>query len=118
MNYPLVFAPGILMRDAAWEDVRATFNFMGQTNPIRARRFLEAAGLTFHTLLEMPNLGSPHPMSDVPLRGLRVWPVKNFKNYRVFYRPLASQDGIEIVRILHHSRDQEAHLSDPETLEE
>jgi len=34
---------------------------------------------------------------------MRVFPVKSFENYLVFYRPI--RDGIEVVRVIHGARD-------------
>jgi len=35
--------------------------------------------------------------------GVRMWRVKGFRRYLIFYRPI--EDGIEIVRVIHSSRD-------------
>ena len=41
---------------------------------------------------------------------MRVWPVKGFDKYRIYYRPLG--DRIEILRILHAARDIDAIFED------
>jgi toxin ParE1/3/4 len=49
-------------------------------------------------LAEMPGLGRPRPERE----GLRSWRVGRTK-YLIFYRPV--EGGIEIVRVVHGSRD-------------
>ena len=50
----------------------------------------------------MPEIGSiwesPHPF----LSGVRVWPIRRFKNYLIFYRPIVG--GIFVLRVLHGAR--------------
>jgi toxin ParE1/3/4 len=41
---------------------------------------------------------------------VRVWPIKGFDKYRIYYRPLG--DRIEILRILHAARDIDAIFED------
>jgi len=43
--------------------------------------------------------------------GLRVWPIKAFENYLIFYQP--TDAGIDVVRVIHAARDIEALFSDP-----
>ena len=68
-----------------------------------ALRFYDAAGSTFGSLAAMPGIGEPWPSVNPRLAGLRVWRIKGFENHLIFYRP--SDDGIDIVRILHATRD-------------
>jgi toxin ParE1/3/4 len=37
---------------------------------------------------------------------LRVWPIDGFRNHLIFFHP--TNDGVEIVRVLHGARDLEA----------
>jgi len=39
-----------------------------------------------------------------------VWPIKGFKNYLIFYRPI--EQGVEIVRVLHGARDMPSVFKD------
>ncbi len=109
LNTPI---PGLILRDEAAQDVRETFIHLAPRSIPRARNFVESVGLTFENLVAMPHLGSPRDLPGARFRGLRAWPVKNFKAYLIYYRPLASNDGVEILRVLHHSRDFESHLTD------
>jgi plasmid stabilization system protein ParE len=44
---------------------------------------------------------------------VRFWPVPRFRQYIIFYRPIA-KGGVEIVRILNGARDIAALLDKPE----
>ncbi len=116
--------PGALIREAARSDLRDTLLFLGARDPSRALQFAQAFARTVGNMVAMPNLGSLREMEDARLRGLRVWPVADFKAYLLFYKPLLaadeqfSNDGIEVIRVLHHSRDYELHLSDDTTFDD
>jgi len=51
----------------------------------------------------MPLMGSAREYRNSEFSGIRMWRVKGFRQYLIFYRPI--QDGIEIVRVIHSSRD-------------
>ena len=58
----------------------------------------------------MPLVGSECEYLNLRLHGLRMWPVHNFGHYLIFYRVL--DDTIQIVRVLHSSRDIEGIIHD------
>ncbi len=118
MNIQETASPGLIVRPAAIADLRDTFLYLGQNSIERARNFVSAAEETFEQLVAMPHLGAPRKLPDSGFHNLRQWPVKGFKNYLIFYRPFASSNGIEVLRVLHGSRDLVAHLSDETTHEE
>ncbi len=68
-----------------------------------ARRFLASADATFHRLAGLPNSGTPFEPDEPRLAGLRYLPISRFRKFLAFYRPTA--DGIEVLRVLHGSRD-------------
>jgi toxin ParE1/3/4 len=75
-----------------------------------ARRFLAAAPQTFEFLAGMPGIGSAAGVRDSAGQELRLWTVKGFRNHVITYRPL--DDGIEVVRVVHGSRDLGRVLAD------
>lgn len=117
MSQLIAFMPGCLVRQGARADLNATLEFLTEQDEKRAARFARALSQTFADLVKMPRLGSPRVGVDSRLRDLRMWPVRDFKSYLIYYVPLASGDGVEIVRVLHHSRDFETHLTDDMTFE-
>ena len=51
----------------------------------------------------MPGIGAEFEHDHPALAGVRFFPVSRFRNYLVFYRPVA--DGIEVIRVVHGARD-------------
>jgi toxin ParE1/3/4 len=82
--------------------------YIGRDSPGAAERFLDAAKATFKRLEEMPGMGHLFESSEARLTGVRVCPVKWFPNHLIFYRPV--QAGIEVLHVLHGSRDIDAIL--------
>ena len=66
-------------------------------------RFYESVQESYQSLLDMPGMGKPKPVSNPHLIELRQWPVSGFEKYLIFYRPTTT--GIEIIRVLHGARD-------------
>lgn len=104
--------PGLILLPPARADLRDIFLFLAESSEPRARALAAAVEETFEQLVAMPHLGSPRDFEDARLHGIRQWPVRGFKNYLTFYRPFASRNGIEIVRVLHASRDIFSLLAD------
>lgn len=74
-------------------------------------KFLRCAELAFEALAAMPGMGARREYAHPGLADLRMWPVPEFPRILIFYRP--QEDGVEIVRILHASRDQEGLMAQP-----
>jgi toxin ParE1/3/4 len=87
-------------------------SYIAEDNPDAAERFLQAAEASFRQLANMPEMGSPRQFKNPSLAGLRMWPVKGFRNHLIFYRPTA--DGIEVIRVLRGERDLESIFADEE----
>lgn len=68
-----------------------------------AIRFLDAFDKTVEFLKRSPLIGEVCPYPNPLFEGTRVWRVRGFKNHLVFYRVLPNE--LEIVRVLHGSRD-------------
>ena len=66
-------------------------------------RLYAAAHEAYARLLGMPELGARRELENPELEGLRMWPIPDFPNHLIFYRP--TNDGVEIVRVLHSARD-------------
>jgi toxin ParE1/3/4 len=71
-----------------------------------ALRFLDAVERMFQFLAMNREVGQLCQFADPESAGLRAWPVEGFRNHLVFYR--ATDDGVDIVRVLHGARDIEA----------
>jgi toxin ParE1/3/4 len=93
----------IIKRRAAVADLLEHFVFIFESNEDAAERFLLSAEETFRLLVSQPQMGRKLESQNAMLAGIRIFPVKNFKKYLIFYKPL--RDGIEVVRVLHGARD-------------
>jgi len=96
----------LLKREQAKRDLEECFVFIAEENLDIAVHFLVYAEETLELLAKMPFLGSPRDFRSHRLRNLRMWHVKGFEDYLIFYRP--TDDGVEIFRVLHVNRDIEA----------
>jgi toxin ParE1/3/4 len=93
----------VLIRDAAENDIDQIARFIAQQNLSAALRFYDAVDETLTLLARMPRVGKQRTAIDPSLKGLRSWSVKWYRNYLIFYLPL--NDGIDVVRVVHGSRD-------------
>ena len=84
--------------------------YIAQRNRAAGFRFQEAAERAFNLLASMPELGSEWLTSRERHVGIRIWTIRGFKKYVIIYRPI--EDGIEVLRVVHGSRDLDQLLSD------
>jgi len=61
-------------------------------------------------LARMPEMGTLCRLRDPKVGDIRMWSIRGFKNYVIFYRSL--KDGIDVVRIIHGARDLQAIFTD------
>lgn len=79
------------------------YYFATQENAALGHRFLLAAHETFVLLAGKPNIGWHPRLKRRELESLRVFHVLGFQKMLVLYR--CRPDGVEIVRVLHGSRN-------------
>ena len=88
----------------AIEDVRLHVNyFLGHADKAVAHRFIDAVQSAYDLLAFMPNIGAPRDFGLEKLKGMRMWPIRKFPKYLIFYTPTKSE--IRIERILHGARN-------------
>ena len=98
------------VRPAAQRDLIRHFAYIGEHGSLAvARRFLAAARLTFSELAKMPEMGTSRKLGKFP--DLRMWRVREFEKYLIFYQPAG--DDIEIMRVIHAAQDYNRILSLP-----
>jgi toxin ParE1/3/4 len=96
-------------RPKAIEDLDNQAYFLSTTGGAEiGRRFLIAAHETFSLLAAQPRMGRSYR----PRRGasgvFRIFPVSGFEKMLILYAPI--DGGVEIVRLVHSSREIEALL--------
>lgn len=104
--------PVVLQRPRARIDLAMHYAFLGERDPDAAERFLASAENTLRLLARNPGIGEPYPNRSPRLAGLRCSRIKRFRKHLIFYRPVP--EGIEVIRVLHGSRDAIALLEDNE----
>lgn len=92
--------PRLLKRPEAESDLDEIWWYIAQDSPHNADRFLDRIQERGLALADFPQMGTRR---DELKAGLRSQPVGN---YLIFYFPL--EDGADIVRVLHGSRDIES----------
>ena len=87
----------------ALADLEEQSEFLRQSSPTSALRFLDEAEATFRRLAMMPGLGERFEVDNPDLHGLRRASISGFRNHIVYYR--APDDAIVVVRVIHVARD-------------
>ena len=100
----------IYQKPAARRDLLEHAEFIADQSLDAAERFLFAVERTFQHLADMPELGSRWKSVNPKTAEIRVWRIEGFEKHLVFYRAL--EGGIEVVRIIHGSRDIETLFAD------
>ena len=91
------------IRRRARTDLNQIVDFIAPRNSTAALKFLDAAVSEFRFLGDFCGAGVPRPSSHKSLARLRMWPIRGFNAYLIFYIP--RKDFIEIIRVLHGARD-------------
>ena|SRR5437773_252783 len=102
----------LAIRAAARRDIGHHADFIGRRNRPAGRRFLDAAQAAVRKLAETPELGGLYEHENPRLAGLRVWPIRRFKNHLIYYIPTETQ--LIVVRLLHGAQDIDSILADEE----
>jgi toxin ParE1/3/4 len=92
------------------QDLIEQATYIAKDNLDASDRFLMAAEETFSALGRMPAIGKLSGFTNSSLVDVRQCSIKGFARYLVFYR--INDSSIEILRILHGSRDLEAILDE------
>jgi toxin ParE1/3/4 len=93
----------LAIRIRAKIDLGEIVDYLAERNETAAIEFVESVHREFQLLKEHPNVVTKLSTTPRRLRGLRSWPVKNFRNYLIFY--IGNKRLVEIVRLLHGARD-------------
>lgn len=106
--------PSGTFRPAARRDVREQMLYLeDQANEETAVQYYDAVLATCRLLAEQPLSGKVFETRVGQLEGLRRFPVSGaFRKYLIFYQP--TETGIDIVRVLHGSRNIESILDEEE----
>ncbi len=86
------------------ESIAEQAEYLGQEASLNvAEQFIEAVKETTVQLAKTPYLGFTREFRNAKLRSVRVWRVKGFEKYLIFY--IQKQDVIEFFYLIHSARD-------------
>lgn len=98
-----------VVRPKADQDLQdQAYYYATAASPEVGHRFLVAAHDTIALLATQPNMDWHAGLRRTDLRGLRVFRVADFERILLLYLPLL--DGVEILRVVHGSRNLQALL--------
>jgi toxin ParE1/3/4 len=91
-----------IVRPAARRDLIQHFAYIGENGSLTiARRFQAAARATFAELARSPGMGAPKKVAKFPK--VRMWRIREFEKYLIFYEPIGGD--VEIMRVIHAAQD-------------
>jgi len=94
----------VVIRPKARRELRQVVAYLIENAGLEvARRFRKAATETFQELAATPAMGSPRRVRRPEFAGIRMWRVKHFESYLIFYFP--RKGGIAIERVIHAKQD-------------
>lgn len=93
-------------------DIDQICDFIAKRSVEKALAFDRAVFKSFDLLCGMPKIGAPYPTSNPKLTDLRMWFVKGFEKYLIFYIPYGNY--VEVVRVLHSAQDRDSILQEQE----
>lgn len=103
----------VVKRAAASIDLDKIAAYLTQERSTRtAIRFLDAADQAMRNLADMPLIGGPWEGRNSSFADMRTWPIRRFRNYIIYYRPIRT--GIEVIRVLHGAQDVESIFGETE----
>jgi plasmid stabilization system protein ParE len=93
----------IVYADGVFEELIAISFYLADIDEELAQRFLNACDETFNDLVRNKYIGAEREFNNPALAEVRMWRVKSFENYLIFYIPMDA--GIKILHVLHGSMD-------------
>jgi plasmid stabilization system protein ParE len=96
--------PRAIQRPAARRDFIGHYLYLAEHASLDvARRFRNAVERTYEDLARTPEMGSAYKLRESRHAGIRLWPVRDFGNYWIAYRP--HRLGVAIERLFHAKQD-------------
>ncbi len=92
--------PSVKIAAAAEQDLKEIWSYVAENNPEAASKLIKEITRRFAVLRDHPRMGREQEKLLVNLRSFAV------KNHIIFYQTF--EGGIEILRVLHSSRDIES----------
>lgn len=95
----------IFKRPQAERDIEECFVYIAEDNLDAGVIFLVAVEDSLEQLAKFPLLGKQRQFQDKRFQNVRMWVVRGYENYLIFYD--VTETTIEVIRVLHGSRNIE-----------
>ncbi len=97
----------VVIRASAREDIEAIDEYLAENASAEvAVDFVEALAKLFGLLASQPLMGRAwSPSLHRELGDVRIWPLQLHRGYLVFYKPLSTKQGVEILHVFDGARD-------------
>lgn len=93
------------LSDKAEQDLFAHARHIAQDDKEVAEKFISLFIKTAKIVVDMPFVGKAYQDIDARIDSMRVFPVRDFSHYLIFYCQVQKGKYIEIVRIIHSAQD-------------
>lgn len=97
--------------DVVFDELVNLSAYLAEDDESVAQTFLNACDVTFRFLALNPFIGSQREFINPVLREVRMWRVKGFEKYLIFYTP--TKEGVRILHIFHSARDYNRIFDNP-----
>ncbi|MEP7037439.1 MAG: type II toxin-antitoxin system RelE/ParE family toxin [Acidobacteriota bacterium] len=95
----------IFKRPQAERDIEESFVFIAEDNLDSGVYFLVAVEDSLEQLADFPLIGKLRESQNKQFQNMRMWHVKGYENYLIFYAVDEIKEMIEVIRVLYASRD-------------
>jgi toxin ParE1/3/4 len=95
----------VYKRPQAERDIEECFVYIAEDNLDIGVTFLVAVEDSLEQLVQFPLIGKKRDFNNFRFQEIRMWQVKAFEKYLIFYQVIESR--IEIIRVLHSTRNVE-----------
>jgi len=99
----------VFVRPQARRDLLEIAEHIADASPAAAERFLDAFEDSVELIRRIPTIGALSDVRSARLTKLRVVACRRFRKYVILYRV---QNDIEVIRVIHGSRDLGGVLDD------
>ena len=93
----------VTYEEGVFEELVSLSGYLADEDDSLAQAFLNACDSTFIFLAKNKFAGSGNKFENLELSDVRMWRVKGFEMYLIFYVP--TESGIKLLHILHSATD-------------
>jgi toxin ParE1/3/4 len=93
----------ITYAEGVFEELVNLSGYLADESETIAQSFLDACDETFRFLASNPHAGAVRRFHNRNLSNVRMWRVRNFEKYLIFY--IVTETAIKVLHVIHSARD-------------